>query len=466
MRFPKPYENERGAVLVTGLLFMTVLAILGTAAYLTSSNELKISKNHRWAKEAHYAAEAGLEEGRGRLRGSGGETYWAGDPNGTPDPNWSAYIVTPTVAADFDPSTDDPQYEDDQRNFFPVAGSYTGTSVLANNIWNLKGNVTTIQYGVKIRHKREFDAKEAGHTTSAPHYIDDDPGYPSVLNEDNRGRIIYYGYEDPDRPYQLVQFTTSGATEHYPVEIIRAYGFGGVFGSDNQSMRVIEIEVGMHPGPEIAATIYSENDIDFSGVANDVDGTNLGAATCGGADLPPTYTLQPANTTWGGAAMPSFNGDPPNPVMGPQDYNVADLVQQYWGMRDITIAPTSPSDCSWNNETWGSPTSPVTLALDCRTGVCPGDTIGFYNCDGYGLLLVDGSLVMSGVCNWTGLILVSDTVTMGGGGGINTLNLQGALMAENTVTSTGNIEADYDSCAIANAFDNHSPTILSWREVY
>jgi hypothetical protein len=72
---------------------------------------------------------------------------------------------------------------------------------------------------------------------------------------------------------------------------------------------------------------------------------------------------------------------------------------------------------------------------------------------------------MSGNCSWTGLILVSGTITMSGGGG-STLNLRGALMAENTVTVNGNIEADYDSCAIADAFNTHSPTILSWKEIY
>jgi hypothetical protein len=466
MRFPKPYDNERGAApLITGLLFMAILAIMGTAAYLRSANELKISKNHMWAKEAYYAAEAGVEEARARLRGSSGETYWAGDPAGTPDDSWSAYIVTPQIAAGFNPSEDDPQYDVNLRNYIPVASDFDGTDIVANNMANLMGKSTTIQYGVKLRHKREYDAEEAGHTTSAPHYIDGDGNTAGGHTTSSRGSIIYYGYEDPARPYQLVQFTTSAATNHDPVEIIRAYGFGGVFGSDNQSMRVIEIEVGRPPGPAISSTIYSENDIDFSGAANDIDGTNLGAAACGGPDLPPTYTLAPANTTWGGAGSPTFNGNPTDPVQGTQDFNVADLVQQYWGMYDTVIAPSSPSDCTQNNETFGDASSPVTLALDCNTGSCSGNTISFQSCNGFGLLIVDGNLTMSGNCSWTGLILVSGTITMSGGGG-STLNLSGALMAENTVTVNGNIEADYDSCAIADAFNTHSPTILSWKEIY
>jgi hypothetical protein len=423
-----------------------------------------ISKNHRLAKEAYYASEAGLAEGRARLKGASGDPNWAGDPDATPDPDWSAYILTPSIAAAFS-YTNDPDYDPNRENYFPIpGGSLTNTSIQSNTV-----QVSYhIPYGVKIRHKREYDAEQAGHTPSSPHYIDNDgsTGGGHTKATAGAGSIIYYGYEDPARPYQLVQFTTSGATNWDPVEIIRAYGFGSRFGTEDHSMKIIEIEVVRHPGPAVAATIYSENDITFSGAANDVDGTNLGAAACGGDDLPPTYTLDPATTGWGGAGAPTLNGNPPNPVQGPQDYEIPDMVSAYWGMRDIEISPTSPADCTWNNEVWGDPANYITLALDCQTGSCAGNEIAFNNCDGYGLLLVHGNLQLSGTCNWTGLIIVDGTVTMGGGGGTNVLNLRGALMAQNTVGLNGNIEADYDSCAIADAFDTHNPKIISWKEVY
>ena len=60
-------NSERGAVLVIVLMFTAILAVLGTGAYLTSSNELKISNNYKIRKQAFYEAEAGLQYAMGRM---------------------------------------------------------------------------------------------------------------------------------------------------------------------------------------------------------------------------------------------------------------------------------------------------------------------------------------------------------------------------------------------------------------
>jgi hypothetical protein len=53
--------NERGAILVTALLFLTILSILGSVFLLISKTELDISYNQRDLTRALYIAEAGLE---------------------------------------------------------------------------------------------------------------------------------------------------------------------------------------------------------------------------------------------------------------------------------------------------------------------------------------------------------------------------------------------------------------------
>ena len=60
MKCHHPCRNEKGLVLVTSLLFMAIVSILGTSAYFSSSNELKISSNYRSAKQAFYDADAGV----------------------------------------------------------------------------------------------------------------------------------------------------------------------------------------------------------------------------------------------------------------------------------------------------------------------------------------------------------------------------------------------------------------------
>ncbi len=59
--------DEKGAVLVTGLLLILVLTILSMAAMMSTATELKIAANDRTSKRVFYVSEAGLEDGRSRL---------------------------------------------------------------------------------------------------------------------------------------------------------------------------------------------------------------------------------------------------------------------------------------------------------------------------------------------------------------------------------------------------------------
>jgi len=67
-RITKSLANEKGMVLVVGVLLVALLAILGTTAYLNSTTDLKISGNYKASEEVLYAAEAGAEYGVNRLR--------------------------------------------------------------------------------------------------------------------------------------------------------------------------------------------------------------------------------------------------------------------------------------------------------------------------------------------------------------------------------------------------------------
>lgn len=70
MRNIKPdlYSDDRGMVLVVGLLLISVLMMLGTTAVLTSTTDLKISGNYRANNVAFNIAEAGSEVAREQLR--------------------------------------------------------------------------------------------------------------------------------------------------------------------------------------------------------------------------------------------------------------------------------------------------------------------------------------------------------------------------------------------------------------
>jgi Tfp pilus assembly protein PilX len=85
-------KNEKGAVLVIGLLLILVLTILGMGAMLTTGMELKIARNDRSAKRVFYVTEAGTEDARSRLQ-SVGSTSPISDNQPT-NANWKAFIGT------------------------------------------------------------------------------------------------------------------------------------------------------------------------------------------------------------------------------------------------------------------------------------------------------------------------------------------------------------------------------------
>lgn len=60
--------DEKGMVLVIGLLIVAVLMLLGATAVMTSTTDIKISTNYKTSSQAFYIAEAGIERAREQLR--------------------------------------------------------------------------------------------------------------------------------------------------------------------------------------------------------------------------------------------------------------------------------------------------------------------------------------------------------------------------------------------------------------
>jgi PilX N-terminal len=61
------YRNEKGMVLPLGLMFLAIIAILGTTAVIITTTDLKIGTNYRTSEQAFHAAEAGINEALYRL---------------------------------------------------------------------------------------------------------------------------------------------------------------------------------------------------------------------------------------------------------------------------------------------------------------------------------------------------------------------------------------------------------------
>ena len=438
--------NEKGAVLVIALAFMALLAMAGTTSVVLTTTDLKIGSNYRTSTQATNASHAGLAESRGRLGGSSTADNYAGDPAAAPDPLWCAYILTSST---WSPS-DDPHYDNNYKNYFPASGNFTGTTPAANTLQS----PADISYFTKIRHKREYDAESAGHTTTTQHYADGD-GTVATNTAASPGSIVYFG-DDPATPLvvEYVEFTNAAPQskrDARPVEIVRAYG------SSVGSSGVTEIETIIVPtGLDTNAVLYAKNNVTSNGTVT-VDGNDHG--TCGTTEPPvgSIYTYPTGtSTTTNGASNVTVPTPPEN---GDSNIMITDLIAQ------LKDSATEIITSDQNNTTYGA---------DGASVACYSNPSDPYNVQGlklqgvtgYGLLLVEGDLVLGGGFTWHGLILTTGTMVFNGGGGPNRIQISGAALANNTVAMNGSVDLHYDSCYIADALETTVARVSRWRAVY
>jgi len=430
--------NERGIVLTVVILLIAVLVLLGTTAIMTISTDLKISGNYKQTEQAFFNAEAGIEEARARLRGTNANANYCGDPATSMDSTWSAYILTSSSWQ----TSDDSSYNSALRNYIPTTSSHTATTITANS---LQATVN-MNYAVKIRHKKEYDAEQNGHSNaSSQHYYDGD-GSASTHTAASPGNVVYYGYGDSTRPTTALQFTTSGATEHKPVEVITAKGASG------SAAKIIEIEVVRAVAPPVAAAIYAKSDLTGNGTSMTVNGNdNCGVA----AAKPPIATLTPATTTLNGT--PTLLGNPAAATQTTNNIDIQGYVNDLKGSANYTLTEDR------NGALFGNSANYVTVYSDTAN---PPNVQGLkmQSVIGYGTLLVDGDLELGGGFNWNGLILVTGTLTFNGGGA--GVNIYGAVLANQTVDINGGVYVRYDSCRVDNSVQGQSLKILSWKAVY
>ena len=438
--------NEKGAVLVIALAFMALLAMAGTTSVLLTTTDLKIGSNYRTSTQALNASHAGLAESRGRLGGSSTADNYAGDPAAAPDPLWCAYILTSGTWS----TSDDPHYDSNYKNYFPASGNFTGTTPAANTLQS----PADISYFTKIRHKREYDAESAGHTTTTQHYADGD-GSVATNTAASPGSIIHFG-DDPATPLvvEYVEFTNAAPQskrDARPVEIVRAYG------SSADSSGVTEIETIIVPtGLDTNAVLYAKNNVTSNGTVT-VDGNDHG--TCGTTEPPvgSIYTYPTGtSTTLNGASNVMAPTPPEN---GDSNIMITDLIAQ------LKDSATEIITSDQNNTTYGA---------DGASVACYSNTSDPYNVGGlklqgvtgYGLLLVEGDLILGGGFTWYGLILTTGTMVFNGGGGPNRIQINGAALANSTVAMNGSVDLHYDSCYIADALETTIARVSRWRAVY
>ena len=399
-------RNENGIVLIAVIVFVAILALFGTVAVMSTHTDIKISTNYKTSKKSFYNTKAAIAEAKARLRGEATGATGTVNPNyagdsGAVDDDWCAYILTDIS---YDPEdSGNPGYDDDGFEIHYPLGANPDNTVAVTN--TTQAGLPGMSYRIRIRHKREYDAEQAGHTVATPQYVDLDGSTAThTAPVANRGNVIYYGF--PDDTYSSpVQFTGPSA-KFKPVEIIESYGDDA--GSTNN---IIE-EAVVNPGFPVLGAVYSKQMVDLKGAASSVDGIDDNF-NCNpvSPDVPSIYALvfPPEDHTGKGSgplqnpAYPTTGGDPVTDVTI-EDYitilkrgeiNITDKLGELEG-GVLTWTGPPPISSSTNYQTFYSNAVPFT----------PGSLLSLTsNESGYGVLLVEGNLKLSGGFEWDGLIV-------------------------------------------------------------
>lgn len=201
--------------------------------------------------------------------------------------------------------------------------------------------------------------------------------------------------------------------------------------------------------PDAPAAIYSETKLKIQGDTQINGGTKPGIST----SLPEYVDGKPSVEVKGTAATIIGVGMSPSIKYDQTNFTLADYMQAY-----------RPYAKPVSGSSWGSSADPAIV-------YSVGDTnIG--GITGYGILLVEGNLTVHGGLDWTGLIIVSKTVTFLGGGSDH-VNIHGGIMSGEdcnigTETSTfgGSMTVTYQSFKDDMLKNFSIVSMKSWREVH
>ena len=441
-------RNESGVALVLSLLMLAMLTLIGTAGWTTANIETTISENYTTSIKSFYASTTGTEEAKARLKGFQDAANFIGDPDATPNPDWSAYLLTDATWT----TSHDPNYDTHYENYFPTTANHVATAISANSLQ------TTNTYWVKLWYKREYDAELAGHSTTPGEelYADGD-GSTATHSAASPGSIMFYGYKDTSsttREEYTVLSDASGTGA--PIILIRSYGYDD---SDMNSQTILEIALRRGIGPGGAQAIFGDH-IDSSGTALTINGNDQ--CECGwSADLcPDVYAM-----AWDGTDDPDLTGNPNitstvgESTFYPQPLDIDAMVDELYADRTLVVTQDSIQ-----NLTYGSPTNYEVVYANA-IGMNTLDEVSFSNIIGYGTLVVHGNLRLTGSLDWYGMIIATgDVVFQGGAMNGEDKTVTGAVYAGEEASLNGTANVQYSACEIEKANGAYSYGYAGWKD--
>ena len=206
------------------------------------------------------------------------------------------------------------------------------------------------------------------------------------------------------------------------------------------------------------AVVYSKDNVTLSGGALSINGNDAG--NCGGGNIAPVYTKDPATTDQNGG--PHLSGSPSTPQHGTIDFDLQALVDQFKIGADYTLTADQ------SGGTYGSSSNYVTVYADAEATQADHE-LRLNNVTGYGILIVKGNLQLAGNLNWHGLIIVTGILTSTGGGS-DGKNIEGQVYSGSSALGdtavSGNIDIAYNSCEVKKSLAEQPLKVVNWKQNY
>lgn len=460
--------------LLIAVIIIFLLSGLALSMVLLTDSQVRLGQTAQAQGRAFYAALAGLEEARGRMNGSAPDTITPSLPTSI---SQVLYIVNGSSSDPVQPTNrTSPYYDSEYSNEFP--GGFASATVLPNINSDQPGvgTSTAIPYKwVRITLMTEASAhrdinQDGVLNSTAPIYWD---GTEETLSSSG-GTLVFVLTAlavDSTKVMKILQTEIEGAgSGGRGFTPLAALAFGGsATVSGNPWWR-------FHHMSTPANVIVSGND------------NNPGGAGC-----PPPVAPLPGITAGGtiSSSSASITGNPPTqPSVAPFPQSAATLISQYQPS-STAITSVDPSHVTFNGTSYTA--SGTTLGTQPSGGTSgtlqivyadqPLTITGSGN-TGYGLLLVNGNLSVSGSLNYQGVIIAngqinftppsSGNITVSG----SVLGAGSAALSAPSSLRDATISALYNSCVVAQALQGASggtssgssspttsPQILAYREL-
>jgi hypothetical protein len=474
-RRTRKHRCQRGVALVIALFALMLISVIALSVILTAGTETALKGNYKSAMQAFYDAKAGLEEARGRL--------WAVNPDSISgslplpfDGTKVLYIVNPANGETVNPVDPTNPFADTE---YSKEWSTTPTTVTLKASTSGNGGIAGPSYKwVRITATTESSSglQVGTATPNAPLFYDGTGVYapwPTPPSGDSQVLTLTALAVTPYGSRRILQYVV--AQPPTGVNPLFAPAGGPTPTVDQIFPAALTLD---GPSPSFGPAASSNF------ITNGNDGSGPNGSAC------PT-TAQPVSAV---GAYSSSDQSSISTTIGSQGSNypgtgAAPSVSSIYGIVPLSEQSVSGLERLVTNVTEAASevvTGPTSTLPNYGSGASPVTAVveGDFNLKdvtGYGILLVTGTLTVSGTGGWRGVVLVIGQGVVNGNASTGN-EFDGAVLVAKTRDGAGNLLGGlgspsvnwgtatsngiyYNTCWVKKAASALPYQVLSFREV-